>query len=230
MGLQVYYGGTFDPVHLGHLAIARAAHDELQATVHLVPAADPPHRPAPGATAQQRSWMLRCALADAPGLRLDLRELERAARHPGVPSYSVDTLEALRAEHGQAQPLAWLIGADSLLSLASWHRWQDLFSLAHFVVAERPGSALPDRLEGTLGQVLEGRWTEQVHDLRSAPAGRIFRLRQPLRPESASEVRQAVASGAPWRHLVPPAVADYIQAQQLYGVRRDEWRPPPSNV
>lgn len=127
MGLRIHYGGTFDPVHLGHLAIARAARDQLQVAVRLLPAADPPHRAAPGADAGQRAHMLALAIGDEPGLLLDLRELERSARQPGVPSYTVDTLRELRAELGPHQPLAWLVGADSLLGLTGWHDWEALF-------------------------------------------------------------------------------------------------------
>lgn len=218
MGLRVYYGGTFDPVHSGHLAIARAARDVLAAPVHLMPAADPPHRPAPGASAEQRCQMLRLALADETGLQLDRLELERAARQSGRPSYTVDTLTELRQAFGADTPLAWLVGADSLLSLAAWHRWQALFGLAHFIVAERPGSSLPEVVEGTLGEALQGRWTDRPQDLHAVPAGRVLRLRQPLRSESASEVRARIAAGGPWQPLVPPAVADYIAEHRLYGV------------
>ncbi|OCG96678.1 nicotinate-nicotinamide nucleotide adenylyltransferase, partial [Xanthomonas euvesicatoria] len=104
--LHLYYGGTFDPIHLGHLAIACAARDELGACVQLVPAADPPHRPAPGATAAQRAQMLQLALANSPGLQLDTRELQRATQCD-APSYTVDTLRELRAELGPAAPIAW---------------------------------------------------------------------------------------------------------------------------
>lgn len=216
--LRVYYGGTFDPVHLGHLAIARAARDALAVPVHLLPAADPPHRSAPGATAEQRCDMLQLAFADEPDLLLDRRELVRAARRPDVPSYTVDTLEELRAALGPQTPLAWLIGADSLLSLARWHRWQTLFGLAHFIVAERPGSVVPERVQGALGQALQGRWTDQPQALQERAAGRVLRLRQPLRSESASDVRARIAGGGSWQSLVPPAVADYITDHRLYGV------------
>ena len=135
--LRVFYGGTFDPVHHGHLAIARAAHVTLGVPVALMPAADPPHRPPPGASAADRVAMLELALAGEPGLALDLRELARPGR-----SYSVDTLRALRDELGEAAPLALLVGADSFLGLPTWKAWEALLDLAHFVVAERAGSPL----------------------------------------------------------------------------------------
>src|SRR5690606_18972130 len=121
----VLYGGTFDPVHEGHLAVARFARDALAATVHFMPAADPPHRPAPGANAAQRVEMLRLALADEPGLGLDLREL--ACREP---SWTVETLRRLRDEIGQDAPVALLVGADSFLDLPRWREWRELFDLA----------------------------------------------------------------------------------------------------
>ncbi|WP_295520243.1 nicotinate-nucleotide adenylyltransferase [uncultured Stenotrophomonas sp.] len=216
MSLRIYYGGTFDPVHLGHLAIARAARDELQVAVRMLPAADPPHRAAPGATAEQRCRMLSLAIGDEPGLLLDRRELDRAARDSGRPSYTVDTLRELRAELGPSRPLAWLVGADSLLALPAWNEWQALFGLAHFIVAERPGSPLRDAVAGELGQALEGRWADNEQSLFASPAGRVLRLHQPLRGESASAVRTQIAAGGPWRAMLPPAVADYVADQRLY--------------
>lgn len=214
MGLLLLYGGTFDPVHRGHLATARAARDALGCTVHLMPAADPPHRPAPGADAAQRAAMVELAIAGEPGLLLDRRELHRGGR-----SYTVDTLLALRAETGADRPLAWLVGADSLLGLPGWNRWQLLFELAHLVVAERPGSALDAPLPAALAEALEPRWTDMPADLQRAPAGRVLRLRQPLHPASATEVRARAARGLPIDDQVPAAVAAFIEETGLYGSR-----------
>jgi len=210
--LRVFYGGTFDPVHHGHLAIARAAHAALDTPIALMPAADPPHRPPPGASAADRVAMLELALAGEPGLCLDLRELARPGR-----SYSIDTLRALRAELGEAAPIALLVGADSFLGLPTWKDWHALFALAHFVVAERTGSPLEATLPPDLAQAVSGRWRDDPMALRTAPAGHVLRLRQPLHPQSASELRARIADGRPWRHLVPAAVADYIGARGLYG-------------
>ena len=218
MGLRIHYGGTFDPVHLGHMAIARAARDQLQVAVRLLPAADPPHRPAPGANAAQRAQMLALAIGDEPGLLLDRREMERAQRQPETPSYTVDTLRELRAELGPRQPIAWLVGADSLLGLPSWHQWEDLFELAHFIVADRPGSSLEQALPVPLQQALEGRWASHERELFNAPAGRVLRLHAPLRNESATEVRERIAAGGDWRELLPPPVADYVAGHGLYGL------------
>ncbi len=214
--LQLHYGGTFDPIHLGHLAIARAARDELGVPVRLTPAADPPHRAAPGAPATLRAEMVALAIADEPGLVLDCRELERASHEPERRSYTVDTLRELRAELGPAVPIAWLIGADSLLGLASWHAWRELFDLGHFVVADRPGSPLEQGLPPALADFLPPRWAATPADLLAQPAGRVLRLHQPLQPESASEVRRRIAAGEPWQDLVPPVVAGFIQRHGLY--------------
>lgn len=212
MPLHLVYGGTFDPIHFGHLAIACAARDRLACTVRLMPAGDPPHRASPGADAAQRAAMVALAIADVPGLMLDRRELDRAGR-----SYTVDTLAELREELGPAQPLAWLVGADSLLGLPDWHRWEALLTLSHLVVAERPGSVLDAAtLPPILAAAFEHRWTDDAGVLQATPAGHLLRLRQPMHPASATAVRSRVAAGAPVTDLVPSDVAAFIDEKGLY--------------
>nr|WP_238346163.1 nicotinate-nucleotide adenylyltransferase [Luteimonas saliphila] len=211
--LLVFYGGTFDPVHLGHLAIACHARDVLDCTIRMMPAADPPHRAPPGTDAAHRARMLALAVDSEPGLQVDLRELGREG-----PSYSVDTLRGIRAEYGDALPVALLIGADSLLGLPTWREWTALFGLAHMVVAERSGSALDLRLPPVLAEATAGRWVDSAQALRGSPAGRLLRLQQPMHPGSATEVRRRIAAGCGWRELVPAAVADYIARHRLYGL------------
>ena len=215
-GLLVLYGGTFDPVHNGHLAIARAARDALQVDIHLMPAADPPHRPPPGAAAGDRVAMLQLALADEPGLLPDLRELQRHAVDGARRSYSVDTLRGLRAELGADAPIVLLVGADSFIGLPTWKSWRELFDLAHFVVARRAGSPLDAELPPQLADALRGREVASPESLRLQPAGRVLYLRQPLHAQSATDIRHRIAAGRPWRQLVPAAVADYIQFHGLY--------------
>jgi nicotinate-nucleotide adenylyltransferase len=209
--LLVFYGGTFDPIHNGHLAIARAARDTLGTPVRLMPAADPPHREVPGATADQRVRMLELAVADEPGLRVDRRELDRAGR-----SYTIETLHELRRQYGAQTPVALLIGADSLLGLPGWRQWQEMFALTHFVVAERPGNPLEGPWPPALSAATAGRWTDDPTQLRAGPGGHLLRLHQPLHPESATRIRQLRADGGDWASLVPPAVAHYIRGQRLY--------------
>ena len=207
---MLLYGGTFDPVHEGHLAVARAARDELGAPVRLLPAADPPHRDATGADAAQRAHMLELAIANEPGLEVDRRELARAGA-----SYTVDTLRGVRAEVGPGTPLAWITGDDSFRSLPDWHGWEALFELAHFVVALRPGHSLAD-LPTELARRVAERWVDRPADLLATPAGALFRLHFPPRPESASAIRRDLAAGRTPSGL-PAAVERHIRITGLYG-------------
>ena len=216
--MRLLYGGTFDPVHEGHLAIARAAAAALSAPVYLLPAADPPHRAPPGASAAQRATMLELAVGCERALRVDRRELQRHG-----PSYTIDTLAEVRAELGPQAPLVWILGIDSLLQLHTWHRWQRIFEHAHVLGAERPGTRLDVAwLRAQAPEVaaeLEPRWRSPAA-LAAAPAGGYAPLPiRPLRDESATEVRRRIAAGEPWRALVPGAVAQYIAEQGLYGCR-----------
>ena len=213
--LRVFYGGTFDPVHNGHLAIARAARDQLDAEVSLLPARDPPHKGATRADAQQRAGMLALAVAGESGLVVDRREFLREG-----PSYTVDTLVELRAELGNAAPLAWLVGADSLLQLHRWNRWRELFERAHIVAVQRPGSdidldALRDAAPEVAGEVERRRMMPS--DLHRQPDGGFALLPLPeLRPESSTELRRRIREGEPWQDWVAPAVAAYIVRHGLY--------------
>lgn len=211
--LRAFYGGTFDPVHNGHLAIALAARDALSTTIWMMPAADPPHRDAPGACAEDRAAMLDLAIQGLAGLRVDRRELLREA-----PSYTIDTLHELRAKHGDAAPLAFLIGADSLHGLATWKEPEALLAGAHWVVAERHGSALDEHLPPEVARLVGARWTLNAAALRETPGGKVLRLRQPLHSESATQIRRRIAAGETWHHLLPLAVSRYIVEHGLYGV------------
>ena len=210
MTLRIQYGGTYDPIHDGHLAVARAARDQLDADVWLMPAADPPHKPPTFATAEQRLAMLELAVAGQHRLAVDAREMHRAG-----PSYTIDTLHDLRIKLGDAAPLAILIGADSFLHLPTWRRWRELADLAHIVVAERPGHALDTHdFAPELADFAASRWADDLHDL---PAGRLLKLDLPLRPESSSELRRRIAQhDLRWRGWTPPPVADYIAEHRLY--------------
>ncbi|MEO5629146.1 MAG: nicotinate-nucleotide adenylyltransferase [Thermomonas sp.] len=213
--LLVCYGGTFDPVHNGHLAVARTVRDALSARVALVPAHDPPHKGPTRADALQRAEMLELAIADEPGLCVDRRELGRDG-----PSWTVDTLTDLRGELGNDAPIAWLIGADSLRQLASWHRWRSLFELAHIIAVQRPGAAIDAaslRMEAAdVFAELEPRWRKPEQLADAAHGGFALVPMHGLRPESSSEIRRRISAGEPWQDWVPPAVADYIARHRLY--------------
>ncbi len=214
--LHLIYGGTFDPVHLGHLAVARVALAQCGADrLNFMPAADPPHRAAPGAAFTDRVGMLQAALASEPppergAWGLDLREGQR-----GGPSYTVETLRQWRLAHGD-HPLGFVMGADAFRSLPLWHAWEAMFDLAHLVVAQRAGSTL-DALSAPLSAHCEGRWASRAADLRTQSAGRVFVLDLPLQPESATAVRRALAQGRPVQEGLPDAVAAYIVHRSLYG-------------
>jgi len=214
-------GGTFDPVHLGHVALAEAALAQLPlAEVLWMPSGSPGHRASPVASAHDRLAMLRLATEGHPRYRIDAAELESSE-----PTYTVHTLTRLRAQLGKAQPLVLLLGADSFLSLPTWLRWRELFDLAHIVVVARPGTVL----EGTLPAPLAAEWSRRLHDstsaLRATPAGAI--IVQPITPHdvSASAIRAALARGAAGaaavRGLLPPAVLAYIERNRLYQPHTD---------
>jgi len=214
--LVLCYGGTFDPVHTGHLAIARAVRDALHADVHLLPAADPPHKGPTHADAAQRARMLELAVDGEPGLIVDTRELRRAG-----PSYTVDTLRDLRAELGPHAPIVWMVGGDSVFELDTWHRWRALFELAHILAIDRPGAPIDEaQLAARAPAVhaeLAPRWClpAQLHAL---PAGGFAEFRLGAeRPESSTELRRRIAAGDPaWRDWVAPAVAAFIADHRLY--------------
>ena len=205
------FGGTFDPVHLGHLSVAWEAAELLDADVRLMPASVPPHRPSPIANPSQRAAMLRAALQEQLRLTLDTRELERSG-----PSYTIDTLTELRAEQGD-RPLVLLIGADAFAGLPTWHRWRELFDVAHIGVLSRPGvdAALPAELEAEVAS----RLVADAAVLRAWPAGKVIELAVTPLEISATRIRELLASGRDPRYLLPcglfddPAVlAPYRQA------------------
>ena len=204
-------GGTFDPVHLGHLRVAWEAAEALDAQVCLMPAHLPPHRPAPVANAQQRVRMLEAALAGQHRLVLDTRELRREG-----PSYTVDTLRELRAELPATQPLILLLGADAFAGLPTWHEWRVLFDLAHIVVLTRPGHETT--LPAELADVIASRYATSAAQLHESPAGKVLNL--PVTPLeiSASAVRKMLADGREPRWLLPAAL--FADAELLAPYRR----------
>jgi nicotinate-nucleotide adenylyltransferase len=204
------YGGTFDPVHYGHLRTALEVEETFALEeLRFVPCQIPPHRETPGASAGQRLRMLRATLADSePRLRIDPRELER----PG-PSYMVDTLESLREELGKVS-LGLILGMDAFLGLTGWHRWEALFDLAHIVVMQRPGYR--PELATELQDRVAGRITEQPETLRASRSGRVCFVTVTQLEISASRIRQVIASQRSARYLTPDAVLAVIREENLY--------------
>ena len=194
------FGGTFDPVHLGHLSVAWEASELLDAEVRLLPASVPPHRPPPLASALQRVAMLRAALQGQSRLILDTRELERSG-----PSYTIDTLAELREEQGN-RPLVLLIGADAFAGLPSWHRWRELFAVTHVGVLSRPGvdSVLPAELLA----MVNDRRVDDVAALRELPAGKVIELAVTPLEISATRIRELLAAARDPRYLLPAGLFD----------------------
>lgn len=203
-------GGTFDPVHDGHLRPAVELLESLQwAEIRLVPGCVPPHRRPPRAPSEQRLRLLQYAVAAAPGLMVDDRELRR-----GGYSYTVDTLRELRAELGR-RPLCFALGSDAFLNLPSWYRWRELEGLAHLVVMQRPGHTL--RLDGPLAEWAAPRRVTDSSALHGRCSGLI--LFQEITPLaiSASAIRRLLAQGRSARFLVPESVWECITTEGLYG-------------
>jgi nicotinate-nucleotide adenylyltransferase len=205
-------GGTFDPVHLGHVALAEAALSQLPVEEVLwLPSGSPGHRGSPVASAPERLAMLRLATAGNPRYRIDAGELERSEA-----TYSVNSLARLRAQLGRDQPLVLLLGGDSFLSLPTWLRWRELFDLAHIAYAARPGHAADGAgPEPELAAEIERRAAPPA-ELATRAAGRITSFDMPPVDISASAIRAGFAAGLDVRHLLPATVLAYIQSQHLY--------------
>lgn len=211
--MHVIYGGTFDPIHHGHLRLALEVSEALSVNrVHLVPSHIPPHKGVTGASAEQRLEMIRQAIAGDSVLALDDREVLRAGA-----SYTADTLRQLREELGPACPLVMVVGTDAFASFDLWREWQTIPELAHIVVVRRPGADLPVGSEAA--RIVTTRRAEAVSDLQLQPAGRVLELAPPLLDISATGIRQRVAEGRSPRYLTPEIVCRYIDAQDLYGAR-----------
>lgn len=208
-------GGTFDPIHFGHLRLAEELAEVLAIEhVRFIPAGQPPHRGQPRAAAVHRLAMVRCAVQDNPRFSLDTREIERM-----TPSYSVETLTTLRAELSAETPLILFMGGDAFLGLSTWHEWRRLFSLAHIAVAHRPGYSLAsweDTLPDPLRTLLSTRRCEHAAEIAEKPAGKIFLHTITQLDISASQIRDHALRGKSLRYLMPDSVIDYINENRLY--------------
>jgi nicotinate-nucleotide adenylyltransferase len=204
-------GGTFDPIHHGHLRSALELLQDLGLEeVRLIPCRTPPHRGMPSATPEQRLAMVRAAVAPQPGLRADERELDRDGA-----SYTIDTLQSLRAELGDATPLCLILGADAFLGLPTWHRGTELIEFAHLVVMHRPGWEAP--LSGPVAELADRRRIEDPAGLRDASAGHVLFWPVTQLDISATRIRADVRAGKSPRYLVPDAVWELIQTEEIYG-------------
>lgn len=201
------FGGTFDPVHYGHLQPVQDVYESLGLEkVLFIPNNIPPHRAQPVLGAAQRVELLQLALVGREGFELDLRELTRSG-----PSYMVDTLISLQQDY-PGQTLLLIIGMDALAGLTGWSRWQQLFDLCHIVVTTRPGHELPSGLD----EEITSRLTEDAGHLAMSPAGRILLKSASLLDISSSEIRRRTEAGDTASDLMPEAV--YQKYREIMGL------------
>lgn len=204
------YGGSFDPVHNGHLRIAWEIYQQLDlAKVLLVPSHRPPHRAQPHASPQQRIEMLSVATADVDGFEIERCELDSSAT-----SYTVHTLEQLRQRYGAEQPLALIMGGDAFMGIRDWHEWPRLLDLAHIIVAKRPSH--PVTLNDELHTFFSPRRIDDSTMLAQKPSG--YWMIQPVTQLdiASSTIRRLIASGDGARFLAPESVLTYVQQNNLY--------------
>ncbi len=215
------FGGTFDPIHYGHLRTAFELRRLLRLSeVRFLPNGDPPHRDDEITPAVHRLAMVKAATADQPGFVVDDRELHREG-----PSYSVDTLLDFREEFPN-RSLCLIVGMDAFLGLPKWYRWQTVLKLAHVIVAHRPGWQAPDA--GPLGVLLKNRGTEAVDDLHAERAGRIYVHAVTQLEISSTALRRLICRGGDPRFLIPDAVRAYMYEEKCY--QEDNLRCKQSDV
>ncbi|MFZ2407362.1 MAG: nicotinate-nucleotide adenylyltransferase [Methylobacter sp.] len=204
------FGGTFDPVHYGHLRSALEVKDIFGLDeVRLIPCANPPHREQPAVTAKMRLQMLELAIKNQPDLKIDTRELDRYDLHQ-APSYMVDTLKSLRQEF-PSEPLLLFIGTDAFKHLTGWHQWQRLFDYAHIVVMTRPGFEIQE-----LDDFFKARLAVDIKELARAIAGKLCFQQVTQLDISATAIRDIIARKQNPGFLLPDAVIEYIKQHKLY--------------
>jgi nicotinate-nucleotide adenylyltransferase len=207
------FGGTFDPIHYGHLRTAFELWQELRLNeVRFMPTGSPPHREQPYAAPELRLAMVKAAVESQPAFVVDDREIRRT----GV-SYSVDTLTEVRNEFPD-RSLCLLLGMDAFLGLPNWHRWRELLNLAHIVVAHRPGWKAPTM--GPLGEVMVDHGTGTIRDLHQNPSGRIYVHAVTQLEISSTELRQLIIAGRDPQYLVPEEVRQIIRETRCYAPRQ----------
>ena len=208
----VFMGGTFDPIHLGHLRTALELKQFLDVEkVRLIPSKVPVHREEPNCSSDQRLAMLELAVANEPALMADTREILSTQ-----PSYTLLTLQSIRDELGDDPSLCMVMGMDAYLSLPSWHQWERFLDLCHLVVVTRPGYEMPES-SPMYAYTLQNR-VACASELFQVAAGKV--LLQELTPLaiSATQIRQEIARGYSPRYLLPDEVWQYIQENNLYGL------------
>ena len=205
-------GGTFNPIHFGHLRMAQELVDALNlAEIRFIPSANPPHKTMPIVSAHQRAEMVQLAIADNPVFRLDTQELDRQGA-----SYTIDTLISLREELGNNVSLCLIMGSDAFTKLDTWQRWGELLDYCHIILVQRPIKQAQSKLSEQLTAFLESHYTENADDLSKKSAGYIHMQHITAQEIAATTIREKLLAGNNVKYLVPDQVLAYIQQHQLY--------------
>ena len=205
-------GGTFNPIHNGHLRLAQELADALNfSEVRFIPSANPPHKTAPKISAQHRAAMVQLAITDHSLFKLDTRELDRTGA-----SYTIDTLISLQEELGGSVALCLMMGSDAFSKLNTWHRWQALIDYCHIILVQRPASATQPKLVEELSVLLHNHYTENISDLTNENAGYIHMQKITALDITSTNIRAQLAAGLSPRYLMPNNVIAYIKNNKLY--------------
>jgi nicotinate-nucleotide adenylyltransferase len=206
-------GGTFNPIHFGHLRMAEELADALNLnTVRFIPAANPPHKDAPAISAEQRAAMVKLAITNNDSFIFDDRELHRTGA-----SYTLDTLFSLREELGEKTSITLFMGSDVFTKFDTWHRWQEIISLCHIALVQRPQLRGHEHtLSKTLETFLHNHYSENSDDMHQQAAGFVTMRQITALDISSTAIRNALQHGDSVRYLMPDNVMEYIQQYQLY--------------
>jgi nicotinate-nucleotide adenylyltransferase len=205
-------GGTFNPIHLGHLYLAEQLQEKCNFdSIRFMPAALPALKDTPSVTAEHRAEMVDIAISDYPYFAVDTRELSR----PGT-SYTIDTLVLLRGELGNQVSLCWLMGSDAFAYLNAWHRWQELLNYAHLIVVKRPNNRDLSDLNSEVQNLLNQYEAKSIEEIRLQAHGKILIQEIAALDISSTDIREKIATGQDVSHLVPCGVLNYIQTHGLY--------------
>ena len=203
-------GGTFNPIHFGHLNLANCLVDYLQVeSMRMIPCAIPPHRETPSVSAEKRLAMLQLAIDDHPLLTSDDLELRKS-----TPSYSIETVQQIRQQVGEETPLFFCIGMDSLLTIDSWHQWQKLLDYCHLAICPRPGNKLP--IKGHLAEWIEQNLCDDIDRIKTLAQGCLHLCKIPLKDISSTAIRDSIKCAQSIDHLTPKSVVNFITKHSLY--------------
>ena len=212
MRLVGLLGGTFNPIHNGHLRLAQELADALNfSEVRFIPSANPPHKTAPQVSAAHRAEMVKLAISSNPIFKLDARELQRTGA-----SYTIDTLISLQEELGGSVALCLMMGSDAFSKLNTWHRWQALLDYCHIILVQRPASATQPQLSEELSVLLHDHYTENISDLTNENAGYIHMQKITSLDITSTNIRAQLESELSPRYLMPNNVIAYIKNNKLY--------------